>query len=117
MQQLTLSLEEGLLERHESLSEVMAQCIYSRGLARMAEKLHTPKGNLSRMLDAQDERKFGIDDLEQYMQATGDTTPALWIAAKYLGDKGGEDAARAQRLEGLMAEMAVLIGQAKGKRK
>ncbi len=115
--QLTLSLEPGLLERHESLSEVMAECIYSRGLTRMAEKLHTPKGNLSRMLEATDERKFGIDDLERYMQATNDTTPVLWLAARYLRDRGGEEAALTQRLEGLMTEMATLIGQTKGKRK
>jgi hypothetical protein len=86
--QLTLELDETLLDRHGSLRDCLAQVIYSRGLKKVAGELNLSPGNLSVALSEDTARKFGIDELEAYIKAFGDKTPIYYLIAKYLGDEG-----------------------------
>lgn len=85
--QISLSFDEGLAQRHGSLRDCMAQAIYSRGLKTVAAELDKSPGNLSVELSADTSRKFGIDELETYIQRFGDKTPIYYLIARYLGDE------------------------------
>lgn len=98
---MTLQLDEGIVERHANLRDCVAACIHRSGLTRVADKLDVSRGNLSVALSPDPHRKFGLDELEQYIQAFGDKTPIFYLVAKYLGD---EAAARDQAL-GQVQEM------------
>lgn len=85
-QQLTLNLEPGLAVRHRTLKECLAVGIYSRGLQAVAGKLDVSPSHLSEALSGSDRRKFDLDHLERYIEVTGDTTPVLYLVAKFLRD-------------------------------
>lgn len=85
--QMTLELEEGVGTRYRNLRECVAQGVYQRGLKTVALALEESPGNLSSMLSDESQRKFGVDELEQYIRQTGDKTPVYYLVAKYLGDE------------------------------
>lgn len=99
--QLTLALDDGLAQAHRSLRDCVAAGVYRRGLKAVAADLDLSPGNLSVALSDDPHRKFGVDELEAYVRATGDKAPIYYLVAKYLGDEG---AARDQAL-GQMAEL------------
>lgn len=84
MQQLSLVLEPGLAQRHRDLRECFAACVYARGLGRVASAVDVAPSHLSNMLGG--ERHLPTDVIERYMDKFGDTTPALYLAARYLQD-------------------------------
>lgn len=120
--QMTLDLEEGLTTRFGCLREVVAQGVYQRGLKRMAGDLDMSPGNLSVALSDDPHRKLGVDDLEAYIERTGDKTPIYYLGARFLGD---ESAARdhalgqvAELLKGLpdmLAAAGIQQGQTRGR--
>lgn len=57
-------------------------------------------GNLSVALSDDTQRKFGVDELETYIQKTGDLTPVYYLVERYLGDQA---AARDQMLNDLLS--------------
>lgn len=93
--QMTLPLDDSLVSAHRSLRDCVASGVYRRGLKAVAADLDLSPGNLSVALSDDPHRRFGVDDLERYIQATGDKTPIYYLVAKYLGD---EAAARDQAL-------------------
>jgi hypothetical protein len=93
--QLTLAFDESLTQAHRSLRDCVAAGIYRRGLKAIAADLDVSPGNLSCALSDDPHRKFSVDDLERYVQCTGDKTPIYYLIGKYLGD---EAAARDQAL-------------------
>lgn len=97
--QLTLELEPGLTDRFRNVRDVVAQGVYSRGLKRIAGDLDLAPGNLSVALGDDGQRKFSVDELERYVQVTGDLTPIYYLVERYLGDQG---AARAEALDRVM---------------
>lgn len=99
--QLTLAFDPTLPQMHRSLRDCVAQGVYRRGLKAVAADLDLSPGNLSVALSDDAARKFGVDELERYIQSTGDKAPVYYLVAKYLGDEG---AARDQAL-GQVAEM------------
>lgn len=99
--QLTLDLDPALLPAHRSLRDCVAAGIYRRGLKAVAMDLDLSPGNLSVALSDDPHRKFSVDELERYIQTTGDKTPIHYLVAKYLGN---EAAARDQAL-GHVAEL------------
>lgn len=106
--QLTLPLDESLLV-HRSVRDVVAQGVYKRGLKTMAADLEETPGNLSVQLSDDTTRKFSVDQLEAYIQKTGDKTPIYYLVARYLGDEAAaRDQAMAQVLEQLQALPALL---------
>lgn len=105
--QVSLQLEVGLSERHRSLKDAVAAGVYHRGLKRMAAELDLAPGNLSVALGDSGERKFSLDELERYIQVTGDKTPIFYLIDRYLGD---EAAARDDALAKVQAMLADLPG-------
>jgi hypothetical protein len=109
--QLTLEFESGLTERYSNLRECVTACIYSRGLKRVAMDLDKAPGNLSRELGGDTDRHFSVEALERYIQTQGDTTPILYLIARYMGDQAQSEAATMRRVEDLMSQVAALVSQ------
>lgn len=99
--QLTLDLDPALVPAHRSLRDCVAAGVYRRGLKTVAMDLDLSPGNLSVALSDDPHRKFSVDELERYVQTTGDKSPIYYLVGKYLGD---EAAARDQAL-GQVAEI------------
>jgi hypothetical protein len=116
--QLTLDLEPGLVERHPTLLDCLRARVYSaaKPLKSIAGDMDLSASELSRKLSGNpdDPRRFTIEDLEHYVQGTGDTTPVEYLAAKYLQS---EDAKRSHALSEatrLLADLAPLLAALKG---
>lgn len=93
--QMTLDFDESVLNAHRNLRDCVAAGIYRRGLKRIAGDLDLAPGNLSAALGDESTRKFGVDELERYIQTSGDKDPIYYLVAKYLNN---EAAARDQAL-------------------
>jgi hypothetical protein len=108
-QQLTLQIEPSLVERHRNVRDVVSTGVYQRGLTLIAGKLDKSPGTLSSALSA-DGRVFSVDDLELYIEKTGDTTPIEYLVARYIGATPELiAAARAERGQRLLAEAIALM--------
>lgn len=107
--QMTLDLDASLVSVHRSLRDCVAQGVYRRGLKNVAADLDLSPGNLSVALSDDPHRKFSVDDLERYVQATGDKTPIYYLVAKFLGDEAAvRDQAMSQVADLLQSLPAVL---------
>jgi hypothetical protein len=110
--QLTLDFEPGLAERFNSLREVVATGVYQRGLGRVAIDLNKAPGNLSVELSEDATRNFSVDNLERYIEKTGDVQPIYYLVEKFLADRTAkQDAAQAQLLT-ILAQLQPLLKQA-----
>jgi hypothetical protein len=109
--QLTLDLDPGMLDRYRNVREVVASGIYQRGLKRVAMDMDVAPGNLSCMLNDESQRKLGTDDLERYIQTTGDLEPIRYLMARYMGDQATAEASTMKRIEGLLAEVTALAAK------
>ena len=85
--QLTLDFQPGLTELRTSCLDCVDAQIKTSGkpLKTIAADMDMSSSELSRKLAANkdDPRHFTLLDLEKYLQATGDTTPILYLAQKY----------------------------------
>lgn len=88
--QMTLELDEGLTARFRCVREVVAQGVYQRGLKAVAGDLDMAPGNLSVALSDDPHRKLGVDEMERYIERTGDKTPVYYLIARFLGDEAAE---------------------------
>lgn len=90
MQQLSLTFEPGLAQRSRCLRDHMATRIYSRGLVDVAGKLDMSPSKMTEKLAGSDSggksRGMTIDELETYIERTGDISPVHYLADKYLRD-------------------------------
>lgn len=86
-QQLTLSFEPGLAERHRSLKACVRERVYGQPspLKTVAADMDLSESELTRKLAANpnDTRNLNCDDLEAYITATGDTTPIYYLIEKF----------------------------------
>lgn len=125
MQQLSLTFEPGLARRNRSLRDHMATRVYARGLVDVAGKMDLSPSKLTEKLAGADSggkpRGMTIDELETYIQRTGDVSPVHYLADKYLRDPAvaqqealAKLAALAESLPALMAA-AGLQGASKGR--
>lgn len=110
--QLTLSFEQGLSERHLSLRDCVASGVYQRGLGKVAIDLNKAPGNLSVELSEDATRHFSVDSLETYIAKSGDTTPIHYLIDKFLSDKGNKQAEAMAQLAPILAQLAPLMRQA-----
>lgn len=92
--QLTLDFTPGLLDRHMSLRDCIAACVYQRGLGRVAIDLNLAPGNLSVQLSEDPARNFSVDSLERYIEKTGDTTPVMYLIERFLAPDAQPTAAQ-----------------------
>lgn len=109
--QLTLSLDAGV-SVHPTLKACIAAGVYSRGVVAVAGKIDSSPSHLSEALSGNDRRKFDVDDLEAYIDATGDTTPIQYLVAKFLRDPGVVQNEALQRLVALADQLPALLSQA-----
>lgn len=121
--QLTLQFDESIATAHRSLRDVVASGVYRRGLKRVAADLDLSPGNLSVALSDDPHRKLGVDELERYIQCTGDKSPVYYLVAKYLGDEAAardqalsQVAAMLQDLPTMLAAAGLPTAPAKGRR-
>lgn len=111
MTQLALTLEPGLAVRYRDLRECFAARVYHVGLGRVAAAVDVAPSNLSQMLAG--ERNLDTGVIEAYMAHFHDTTPAAFLAARWLQDaKTLQEQARAQ-LPGLVAQLTRLMEEAR----
>jgi hypothetical protein len=110
--QLTLSFEPGLSDRHLSLRDCVAACVYQRGLGNVAIDLNKAPGNLSVELSEDPSRHFSVDSLEKYIEKYADTTPIYYLIDKFLNDHGHKQNAALAQLAPMLKQLAPLMKQA-----
>lgn len=90
--QLTIDFTPGLTERHDTLLACVRECAYTHRnpLKTIAADMDMSASELSRKLagNAGDPRHMTVEDLERFIEATGDTTPVQWLIEKYMQDGG-----------------------------
>lgn len=114
--QLTLNLDAALVERHLSLRDCVAHQVYARGHGRTANELDLSPSRLTEKLAGTDSagkpRGFTLDELERYLQKTGDQTPVLYLVAKYLRDPAATRADALGKLAQLAESLPALLAAA-----
>lgn len=89
--QLTLDFEPSLVDRHKTCMDCVRQTAYTNRnpIKTIAADMDLSESELSRKLaqNPNDTRRFTVDDLENLFSSTGDTTPILYLAVKYLTDQ------------------------------
>jgi hypothetical protein len=110
VQQLALSLEPGLAQRYRDMRECFASCVYQRGLGRVAAAIDEKPSNLSAALSG--ERNLDAEWIEKYMAAFGDTTPALYWAARHCQDADTLQKQARAELPGLVAKLNLMLKEA-----
>lgn len=83
--QLTLQLQPGLTVKHRRLKECVAAGIYKRGVVAVAGQIDASPSHLSEALSG-GSRKFDLDQLEDYIERSGDLDPIYYLVAKFLRD-------------------------------
>lgn len=85
--QHTLNFEPGMAERWRSLKACVRERVYGnpKPLKAVAADMDLSESELSRKLNDNpaDPRNLSCDDLEQYLKATGDVTPIIYLVEKY----------------------------------
>ena len=105
MEQVTLNFDAGISEAYKSLREFVAHRTHNQGRPQksIAADLDYSPSHWSRKCSESpdDSLRMTCNDLETFMQATGDTSPVLYLVEKYLAGNDG-------RLEQLEAEVSRL---------
>lgn len=107
--QLTLNLEAGLSESYGTCRELVASRVHSLGKPQkaIAADMDLSPSDLTRKCaqSPNDCRRFTLDDLERFIEVTGDTQPVLYLVEKFFTDS-------TSRIEQLEKELQML--KAKG---
>jgi len=115
--QLTLNFEPALADRFRSLREYIAHRIQvqAKPAKTIAADMDMSPSTLSRKLAPGDgdTQRFNVDDLEHYIQVSGDTSAIEYLASKYLCSDMTRNAAALARVEVLSAELAGLVARLK----
>jgi hypothetical protein len=86
---MSLDFMPGLTERYDTVLQCIRAQVYgnAKPLKSIAADMDMSQSELSRKLSTNpdDPRRFTVGDLESYVQATGDTTPVLYLAQKFCG--------------------------------
>ncbi|MFA5941378.1 MAG: phage regulatory CII family protein [Sinimarinibacterium sp.] len=116
--QLTLNFEPSLPERWPTLREFVWHCVdnHLKPAKTIAADMDLSPSTLSRKLapSEADTQRFNCDDLERYMQATGDTAPIEYLAAKFMQGTDARKALAIARVETLAAELDRTLKLLKG---
>ena len=104
MQQLTINFESGLADRFATCRECVSERIYHQSKPQkiIAADMDYSPSILSRKLaqSPTDNSRFTLDDLEKFIEVTGDTKPILYLVEKFLA--GDDEIERLkQRIEEL----------------
>lgn len=111
--QLTLDFLPGLTELYATALDCVDSRIKSSGkpLKVIAADMDLSVSELSRKLahNPNDPRNFSLQDLENYVAASGDTTPILYLAQKYCVDTVTKREQATQALVQMMPQMMALL--------
>lgn len=111
--QLTLDFRPGLTERYESTLECVRAGVHGneKPLKTIAANMDLSPSDLSRKLatNPDDPRRFTVADLERYIEATGDTTPILYLAQKYCVDADDKRRAALASLAQMAPQIEALL--------
>lgn len=115
--QMTLNFEPTLPERFPSLREYIAHRVQvqAKPAKTIAGDMDMSPSTLSRKLAPGDgdTQRFNCDDLELYIQKTGDTAAIEYLAAKYLQSDQQRSVRAIARVEALAAEMSSALASMK----
>ena len=111
-QQLTLSFEPGISDRFGSLRECIATGVYQRGLKRVAIDLDQAPSNLSVQLSDDPSRHFSVDNLERYVEHTGDLVPIYYLVERFIKPRDGRQEAALAQLPALAEQLQAMLKQA-----
>lgn len=114
MNQLTLNLEPSTAERFPSLRAFIAHraAVTTKHLKVQAADLDMAPSTLSRKLNPAegDTQRFNVDDLEAWLQSTGEAPAVIeYLASKYMDTDAARRARALSRVEQTMKELAALI--------
>ena len=116
--QLTLNFEPALPERFRTLRDFIGHRIQvqAKPAKTIATDMDMSPSTLSRKLAPSegDTQRFNLDDLENYMQVSGDTSAIEYLAAKYLCSDESRKVRALARVESLSAELSGLVAALKG---
>jgi hypothetical protein len=123
MRQLSLTFEPGIGSRNRTLREHLAAVIYHRGLVRVAGEIDTSPSKLSEKLSGASSdgkvRAMSVDELERYIERSGDVSPVYYLVDKYLHDPEVAKAEALARVGALVEQLGPLLeaaGLTTGKR-
>lgn len=109
---MTLDFEPSMPERWSSLREFIAYRVHAGGkpAKTVAADMDMGASTLSRKLAPSpgDTQRFNVDDLEHYMQVTGDTEPVYYLVAKYLQSTEARADRVTRQAEALLAQLMQL---------
>lgn len=115
--QLTLNFEPALPEKYRTLRDFLAYRVQvqPRPAKSIAADMDMSPSMLSRKLTPGDgdTQRFNVDDLENYINQTKDTTPIEYLASKYLQSDASRQARAIARVENLAAELATALASIK----
>lgn len=107
MQQITINYDAPLTDAYPTCREYVASRVHSQGVPQksIAADMDYSPSDLTRKLaqSPSDSRRFTLDDLERFIDVTGDTSPIAYLAEKYLKerDRIAELEAELERLKGV----------------
>lgn len=108
--QLTLNFAPALPEQYRTLRDFLAYRVQvqQKPAKTIAADMDMSPSTLSRKLTPSDgdTQRFNCDDLEHYIQVTGDTAAIEYLAAKYLCSDESRKARALARVESLTTELA-----------
>ena len=105
MEQITLNYDSGLTSSYGSCREYVASQVHQQGVAQkcIAADMDYSPSQLTRKCSQSpnDSMRFTLDDLELFIEVTGDTSPVLYLIEKFLteGDEISRLKARLAELE------------------
>ena len=116
--QLTLDFEPSLGEQFRSLKEYISFRVQEQRLnaSTLAAKMDLSPSVLSRKLNGskEDTQRFNTDDLEGYIQATGDVGSVMeYLAAKYMDSDTNKKQRVLSKVEGMLPELLAAIASLK----
>ena len=117
--QFTLNFEPTIAERWPTLRAYIAHraMLQAKSLKVIAADMDMSPSMLSRKLNPgeSDTQRLNTDDLEGYIQSTGDVQSVIeYLAAKYADNDDARKARTLAKVESMLPELAALLGSLKG---
>ena len=117
--QLTLSFEPSLPERFPTLRAYVAHRtpLLAKSAKVIAADMDMSPSTLSRKLNPSegDTQRFNLDDLEAFLESTGDAPAVIeYLAAKYMDSPDARKARALNKVERLAEELSAAMAMLKG---
>lgn len=111
-----LDIPDGLADRYATTLEVVRAGAYSnrKPLKTIAADMDVSPSDLSRKLanNPDDPRRFTVQDLEAYVQSTGDVLPVLYLVQRFCTDPLAKQREALAALAKLAPQIQALLKQA-----